>query len=111
MSIGCARIIGKNKKKRLSMAKVTQEEVKKMAELTRVSFQEHELDAIVQQFNDVISYAETVALVAGQVDVPSNKNRNCDRPDIVVKTPNDAILAQAPQSEDNYFVVPKFVDN
>ena len=93
------------------MAKVTKEEVKKMAELTKVSFQEHELDAIVQQFNDVISYAESVALVAQQVDIPSNKNINCDRPDVVVTTASDQILAQAPQSEDNYFVVPKFVDN
>ena len=93
------------------MAKVTKEEVKKLAELTKVSFQEHELDAIVQQFNDVISYAESVALVAQQVDIPSNKNINCDRPDVVATTASDQILAQAPQSEDNYFVVPKFVDN
>lgn len=94
------------------MAKVTKEEIKKIAEMTKVSFEEHEFDGIVAQFNDVISYAERVVEIAQQAtDIPSQKNINCSRPDVVVKTSNREILAQAPQSEDNYFVVPKFVDN
>lgn len=93
------------------MAKVTREEVKKIAEMTRVSFDEHELDSIVMQFNDVISYAERVVQIAEQAEIVSVKNMNCDRQDQVFPTSNVEILAQAPQSEDNYFVVPKFVDN
>jgi len=93
------------------MAKVTKEEVKKIAEMTRVSFEEHEFDSIVAQFNDVISYAERVVQIAAQAEVVSVKNVNCDRQDMVIPTSNTEILAQAPQSEDNYFVVPKFVDN
>jgi len=93
------------------MAQVTKEEIKKIAEMTKVSFEEDELDDIVAQFNDVISYAQRVVLIAQQVDIASNKNINCARPDIVVSTASDKILALAPQTEDNYFVVPKFVDN
>lgn len=94
------------------MAKVTKEEIKKIAQMTRVEFSEHEFDSIVEQFNDVIAYAERVVQIAEQVtDVAETKNSNCDRPDQVIVTSSTDILAQAPQSEDNYFVVPKFVDN
>lgn len=94
------------------MSKVTREEVKKLAALTKVSFEEHELDGIIQQLNDVLAYAERVVQIAQQqVDMPSNKNVNFDRPDVVKPTDSALILAQAPQQEDNYFVVPKFLDN
>lgn len=94
------------------MAKVTKEEIQKIAELTKVSFSQDELEGIMQQFNDVISYAERVVQIASQaVDTPSIKNINCDRPDIMIPTDSAKILAQAPDGDDSYFVVPKFLDN
>lgn len=93
------------------MAKVTKEEILKIAEMTRVSLQEHELDSILVQFNDVLNYAERVVEIAKDVETKRNKNINCVREDVVIPTDSKDILAQAPQSEDNYFVVPKFIDN
>ncbi len=93
------------------MAKVTKEEIKKIAEMTRVSIEDHELDSILTQFNDVLTYAERVVEIAKSVEIKGNKNINSLRQDIVIPTDSRAILAQAPQQEDNYFVVPKFVDN
>ena len=94
------------------MAKVTKEEIQKIAELTKVSFSQDELEGIMQQFNDVISYAERVVQIASQaVDTPCVKNINCDRPDVVIPTDSTTILAQAPDGQDQYFVVPKFLDN
>ena len=93
------------------MAKVTKEEIKKIAELTKVSFKDEELEGIMQQFNDVISYAERVVQIAQQAEINSVKNINADRADIVIPTDSSKILAQAPAGEDNYFVVPKFLDN
>lgn len=93
------------------MAKVTKEEIKKIAELTKVSFSDDELDGVMQQFNDVISYAERVVQIAQQAEIISVKNSNVDRADIVISTDSSKILAQAPDGEDNYFVVPKFLDN
>jgi len=93
------------------MAKVTKEEIKKIAEMTRVSIEEHEMDSIIAQFNDVLTYAERVVEIAKSVDIQRTKNINCLRQDIVIPTDSREILAQAPQQEDNYFVVPKFVDN
>ena len=93
------------------MSKVTREEIKKIAEMTKVSFSDEELDGILQQFNDVISYAERVVQIAAQAEIVSVKNINADRADIMLSTDSAKILAQAPASEDNYFVVPKFLDN
>ncbi|MBP9765548.1 aspartyl/glutamyl-tRNA amidotransferase subunit C [Candidatus Babeliales bacterium] len=93
------------------MAKITKEEILKIAQMTKVSFDEHEFDSIVQQFNDVLGYAERVVEIAKQAEAQRYKNINCDRVDTVVPFATEEILAQAPQSEDNYFVVPKFVDN
>lgn len=90
---------------------VTKEELKKIAALTKVSFQDHEYDEILQQFNDVLSYAQRVVEIAQLAQVAQAKNVNCNRPDLVVTTSNEKILAQAPQTEDGYFVVPKFVEN
>lgn len=92
------------------MAKITKEEILKIAEMTRVSIQEHEMDSILAQFNSVLTYAERVVEIAKEVDIQREKNINCMRPDIVIPTDSTKILAQAPQSEDNYFVVPKFVE-
>jgi aspartyl-tRNA(Asn)/glutamyl-tRNA(Gln) amidotransferase subunit C len=93
------------------VAKVTKEEILKIAEMTRVSIEEHELDSILVQFNSVLSYAERVVEIAKSVETKRDKNINCVREDVVIPTDSKDILAQAPQSEDNYFVVPKFVDN
>ena len=93
------------------MALVTKEEIKKIAAMTKVSFEDHELDGILQQFNDVIEYAQRVGEIAKQADVLKQKNINCLRVDQVIPTSTQEIIALAPQSEDNYFVVPKFVDN
>lgn len=93
------------------MAKVTKEEIRKIAEMTKVSFTDEEFDSIIEQFNDVISYAERVVQIAQQAEIVSVKNVNADRPDVMIPTDSAKILAQAPQGEDNYFVVPKFLDN
>lgn len=93
------------------MAKVTKEEIKKIAELTKVIVHDDEMDSIMQQFNDVISYAERVVQIAQQAEIVSVKNVNADRADVMIPTDSSKILAQAPDSEDNYFVVPKFLDN
>lgn len=90
--------------------KISKEEIKKIAAMTKLHIQEHELDAMQQRLNDVLAYAERVQLIAKEVAIPSDKNINHDRNDVVVQGKTSDILAQAPQEEDNYFVVPKIVD-
>lgn len=93
------------------MSKISKEEVKNIAAMTRLAIDESELPSIQQQLDDVLSYAQRVQEIAKDIEIPSNKNINHDREDTVVKSNPEPILAQAPQEEDNYFVVPKIIDS
>lgn len=93
------------------MSKISIEDVKNIAEMTRLHIDDSELESVRKQLEDVLTYAERVQKIAKDIDVPSNKNINHDREDSVVTSSVKDILAQAPQEEDNYFVVPKIVDS
>ncbi len=93
------------------MTKISKDEIKKLAIMTKLHIEEDELDAMQQRLNDVLDYAERVTLIAKEVAIPSDKNINHDRQDRAIQGSSFDILAQAPQQEDNYFVVPKIVDS
>lgn len=93
------------------MVNITKEEVLKIAQLSKIAINEQEIEEIVRRFQDILNYAERVQDIAKEVDIPSSKNINVDREDVIVFSDPARILAQAPQAEDNYFVVPKILDN
>lgn len=93
------------------MDKITKEEVLNIAALSKMTIHEDEVDAAMKRLQDVLEYAQRVQDIAQDVEIPSHKNINHDREDLVVKTDSQTILKQAPNSEDNYFVVPKILDN
>tara|TARA_B100000674_G_C37741894_1_gene869292 strand:+ start:416 stop:700 length:285 start_codon:yes stop_codon:yes gene_type:complete len=93
------------------MSKISIEDVKKIAAMTKLHIEEDELEGVRQQLESVLSYAERVQQIAKDIEIPSDKNINHDREDSVITFDNKAILSQAPQHEDNYFVVPKIVDS
>jgi len=92
------------------MIKISKEEVLKIAEITRVSLHEDEIEPMIKHLEGVLSYAERVKEIAADIDEPSNKNVNVFREDVVVKTDSEKILAQAPERDDNYFVVPVIIE-
>ncbi|MBI2352728.1 Asp-tRNA(Asn)/Glu-tRNA(Gln) amidotransferase subunit GatC [Candidatus Dependentiae bacterium] len=92
------------------MSKISKEEIKKLALMTKLYLKEDEVDAMQQRLNDVLAYAERVQLIAKDIAIITDKNINHDRPDNVDQKNSSAILAQAPAQDDNYFVVPKIVD-
>lgn len=93
------------------MVNITKEEVLKIAQLSKIEIKEQDIEKIVRQFQDILNYAERVQDIAKEVDIPRSKNINVDREDVIVSSDPERILAQAPQAEDNYFVVPKILDN
>ena len=93
------------------MVNITKEEVLKIAQLSKIEIKEQDIEKIVRQFQDILNYAERVQDIAKEVDIPRSKNINVDREDVIVSSDPTKILAQAPQAEDNYFVVPKILDN
>ncbi|MFS8507322.1 MAG: Asp-tRNA(Asn)/Glu-tRNA(Gln) amidotransferase subunit GatC [Candidatus Babeliales bacterium] len=92
--------------------KITKEEVIKIAQISRIAIQQEEVESLTQQLQDVLSYAQVVKDVANQLlDQPSNRNINFLRDDVVVTTDSEIVLNRAPEREENYFVVPKILDN
>ena len=94
------------------MKKITQEELIKLAHLSRLKLEEHELIALVDEVEAVLQYAHRVSDLA-QSSVSYTKpckNVNIVRPDVVQSTNPAEILKQAPECDQNYFVVPAILE-
>ncbi len=91
------------------MDKITKDEALKIASFTKLTIQDDEIEAIVKQLQDVLAYAERVQDIAKDIDIPTHKNVNRQREDAVQSFDSEKILQQAPEEQDNYFVVPKIL--
>lgn len=90
--------------------KIDRKEALKIASISRISLQEHEVDGIIKQLQDVLSYAERVMQVADELEEqPSNKNVNFLREDVVNGGDAQALLERAPEREEDYYVVPNIL--
>ena len=94
----------------LLMVKITREEVLKLAKISRINLHESEIEGVIDQLKSVLSYAERVGEISGDVEIPSSKNVNVFREDVSVRTDPRPILDQAPEGEDDYFVVLPILD-
>ncbi len=93
------------------MAKITKEEVIKIARISHIELHEDEIAPLVQQLESVLSYAERVNDIAARVDELPHKAVNIFRDDIVIPTDPEPIIGQAPQAEEHYFVVPRILES
>ncbi len=92
------------------MAKVSKEELLKIAKMSKVELLADEIAPLQKQVEDVLSYAERVQEVAADTTAPLNNNVNVFREDLVVKVDTRAILERAPEREDDFFVVPAIIE-
>lgn len=93
------------------MTKISRQEVLNIARMSAIALPEKEIASTIVQLEQVLSYAERVTQVAQSLDEPSIKNSNVMRNDLVIPQNPAPILAQAPEHEGNYFVVPMILDN
>jgi aspartyl-tRNA(Asn)/glutamyl-tRNA(Gln) amidotransferase subunit C len=93
------------------MTKITREEVVKLAQLSRVELKEEEIDLVTKQLQDVLNYAQRVNEIAQDIQVDFGKNINIFAQDIIERTKAEPLLAQAPEREDNFFVVPRIIED
>ena len=96
------------------MVEITKQEVEKVAKLARLELTEVEKAAFTKQLSQILTYVETLkqydtagveptATVLGQVNV--------FRPDEVRPCLSvEQALANAPESAERYFVVPKIIE-
>lgn len=93
------------------MPKISKDEIRKLARLSRLDIHEDEIAPLTKKIDDILSYAERVREIAEDVEEPSNRNINVFREDVVIKTDPEPILAQAPEREEDYFVVPVVLED
>ena len=89
---------------------ITKEEVEKIARLSHIELSETEIIAAMKHLDAVLSYAARVQEIAKDIDIPSLKNNNVERSDVIVETDPQTILAQAPEREGDFFVVPVIIE-
>jgi aspartyl-tRNA(Asn)/glutamyl-tRNA(Gln) amidotransferase subunit C len=93
---------------------VSKDEVKYIARLAKLSFQEDELEAFTKQFNEILSYMDTLNEVnTDNVEPLSHPidQRNIFREDQNhVSSDTVTALRNAPETDGQYFIVPKIIN-
>jgi aspartyl-tRNA(Asn)/glutamyl-tRNA(Gln) amidotransferase subunit C len=94
---------------------ITKQEVEKVAKLARLELTEGEQTAFAKQLSQILTHVETLkqydttgveptATVLGQVNV-------FRLDDVKPSLPVDRVVANAPDSADGFFVVPKVIED
>jgi aspartyl/glutamyl-tRNA(Asn/Gln) amidotransferase C subunit len=95
------------------MAHITRDEIRKIANISSIAVDEHELNTLVQRLQEVLTYAEVVKEVALAMEQGEEvRQRNVMRTDVVHVTDTLPILLQAPlpRCSEPYFIVPKILN-
>lgn len=94
---------------------VTKDDVKKIAALARLKFSDDELDKFTMQFNEILSYVDTLNEINTENIEPLNHpvdNENVLRKDIL--TPGisrEDALKNAPETDGEFFIVPRIINH
>lgn len=95
---------------------INKQELLALVHLSRLQLDDAEIDSLMPQIDDILTYAHRVKDVAVEFSskyadtISSTKNCNVFREDVVIRTDPRDILAQAPECEQNYFVVPVILE-
>lgn len=92
------------------MAIITKEEIKKIAAISNIILHEHEIEPLQEQLTQVLAYAQRVVDVSGDAQDIGIVPINVTRPDVPNPFDAERILAQAPEREGDYFVVPIIIE-
>jgi aspartyl-tRNA(Asn)/glutamyl-tRNA(Gln) amidotransferase subunit C len=93
---------------------VDQDTVRRIARLARIALDEERVEPMMNELNGILAWAEQLAEV-DVTDVPPMTSvvaqRLKMREDVVDEGGNaDALMSNAPETEDHFFVVPKVVE-
>jgi aspartyl/glutamyl-tRNA(Asn/Gln) amidotransferase C subunit len=89
------------------MPRITKEEIIKLSKISHIEIYEHEINALALELEAVLNYAACLDTIADKNNgQPVPKNSNIMREDTIYPSSADKILAQAPATEEHYFVVP-----
>jgi len=92
------------------MAKISRQEVLDIARVSNLDIQPNEIDSLLKQLEQVLSYTERVKEVA-HVHIIQSKNCNVFREDTIGAHNAEILLEQAPEREGDFFVVPLILES
>lgn len=92
------------------MALITREEVLKIAHMSRITIHEDEIEPLIKHLESVLAYAARVSQVAAGQQAPLPQNVNVFREDVAIPCNAARIKQEAPEIEEDYFVVPAILD-
>jgi aspartyl-tRNA(Asn)/glutamyl-tRNA(Gln) amidotransferase subunit C len=93
---------------------VDKKTVRHIARLARIALKDEQVEPMVNELNNILSWVEQLEEVdvAGVAPLTSVVEQSLKMRDDVVTEGGqaDALMANAPQSEENFFVVPRVVE-
>ena len=93
---------------------VDKDTVRRIARLARLKLEEDRVEPMVQELNGILAWVEQLKEVdvEGVPPMTSVADQRLKMRDDVVTEPDnaDALMANAPEGEDHFFVVPKVVE-
>ena len=85
--------------------------VKQIASLARLDLSQEETEMFVSQFKDILDYVSILNEVDTENVAPaylSSANKTVIREDVIEESvPTDEFISNAPQSKDDYVVIPR----
>lgn len=93
------------------MTTITREELLALARISHIELTAEELENMPKRLEEVLQYAAKVKELEHMTIVTSEKNSNVMRADEPVMANSAIILAAAPESESQYFVVPRILES
>jgi aspartyl-tRNA(Asn)/glutamyl-tRNA(Gln) amidotransferase subunit C len=91
--------------------KVDEKLVKEIASLARLDLSQEEIEMFVSQFKDILDYVSILNEVDTDAVPPaylSSANKSVIREDVIeASVPTEEFLSNAPQTKDDYVVIPR----
>lgn len=79
--------------------------------MSQMRLDDQEIEFLTQQIAQILNYAARVQEAIGTTTSEDAHNINVFRSDEIIPTPTQPILAQAPEREEDYFVVPRILEH
>jgi aspartyl-tRNA(Asn)/glutamyl-tRNA(Gln) amidotransferase subunit C len=92
------------------MTLITRQEVLKIARMSHIELKEQEIEPVMKQLEQVLTYAQRVIEVTTTQHPIQTKQENITRSDVPIQQDSQPLLAQAPAREGNFFVVPAIIE-
>jgi len=92
------------------MASFNKEELRKIAHLSALKIDDKESDLFIEQIKTILAYVDQLQEIPMTTQAQQVRNINVLREDEAIPFDSSKILAQAPERNENYFVVPTILE-